>query len=204
MVSRRLELSGQRFGRLRAIKFLPTTSRHPARWECQCDCGKRTSVPGHKLVIGHTTSCGCYHMERLVSDHTKHGKSKSVEYTTWISLKDRCTNAAIPGFHNYGGRGISVCARWRHSFSNFFEDMGPRPSPQHSIDRIDNDGDYTPENCRWATRKDQNDNTRVVKRFSLAGHLLTINQLAALSGLKRRVIYDRLRRGRSVHRAIIP
>lgn len=134
---------------------------------CICDCGQRVVVSRDHLRSGHTKSCGCSLKEFVGAAKTTHGKSKTAEYFVWSNMVQRCTNPKKERYPRYGGRGIKVCERW-NVFVNFIADMGPRPSLQHSIDRIDNDGNYEPGNCRWATRKQQQSNnsrTRMVSAF---------------------------------------
>lgn len=137
----------------------------PVRWICLCDCGKKRSIPSTSLVRGSSKSCGCF--------RSKHGGFGSPEYTVWQNIKRRCYYSADISYKNYGGRGITVCSRWRNSFKNFLEDMGKRPSPKHSIDRINNNGHYSPANCRWATREEQMRNRRNNKFLEHNGIRLT-------------------------------
>ncbi len=125
-----------------------------------CDCGQAKVVRLAHLRHGKIVSCGCVgHAPK-----EKHGLRHIPEYLIWKAMNERCTRVKCQSFKNYGGRGIKVCDRWRHDFKSFYEDMGPRPSPNHSIDRKDNDGNYEPGNCRWATAVEQRHNRRPVKR----------------------------------------
>lgn len=168
MSARRQVPIGERFGRLVVIGAGESTRAGQSTWLCVCDCGEHREVmPGH-LERGTQKSCGCFKAERSrtwmvergAEGRTTHGLSRRPEYRVWASMIQRCHNERDPSYHWYGGRGILVCQDWRQSFEAFYRDMGPRPDPSLSIDRIDNDGNYGPGNCRWATKSQQNLNRR--------------------------------------------
>lgn len=150
-----IALAGQKFGRLTALERVGT-KRNCAVWRCSCECGGAKIVGSDQLRRGQTQSCGCLRTEAL----TVHGDCKSSEYKAWTQMKGRCNNANGKNWKDYGGRGITVCVRWQNSYADFLADMGRKPSPQHSLDREDNDKGYSPDNCRWATKKEQVRNRR--------------------------------------------
>jgi hypothetical protein len=166
---KRLEIPiGTKFGRLTILKQVESKIQSRGTKmrmvQCKCDCGNIKDYSFQYLTKGHTKSCGCYMKDRTKETNTTHSdtinKSMTPEYRTWRAMKQRCNNPKNNRWEHYGGRGINVCNRWINSFENFILDMGRKPSSEYTIDRIDVDGNYEPNNCRWATPSQQNENQR--------------------------------------------
>lgn len=156
---RLIDLTGQTFGKLTVVGRAES-QKAEARWHCTCICGGSTTTTGSNLRRGRTTSCGCAVAEFNRRTRTTHGGRGTPEYEIWCSMIKRCENPNHHAYARYGGRGIAVCPQWRADFAAFLRDVGHRPSPELSLDRIDNDGDYEPGNVRWATAQQQAANRR--------------------------------------------
>lgn len=195
---------GCRFSRLVVLSFAGRTNHKHPTYECACDCGAIVNALRYQLKSGRTKSCGCLKKERCSQlgkiQATHHHASNGVispEYRVWSAMKSRCRHH--PRYH---GRGITVCERWQ-KFENFLADMGPRPSLRHTLDRHpDNNGNYEPGNCRWATAREQNNNRRDNRPLTFQGETMNMSQWAQRLGLKPDLIHYRLKIGWSVERAL--
>lgn len=201
------DITGLVVGRLTVVRFSRINNSGRASWICVCQCGNEREVRSEKLLDKKrpTSSCGCYAKEVSAKNgretHT-HQKSHSPEYYSWQGMKRRCEDEGVRGYERYGGRGIKVCDRWRNSFEAFYEDMGPKPGKTHTIDRIDNDGNYEPGNCQWATKKTQSRNTRTNVFVTYQGRVVSFVELCEISGKSRSTIKNRLNRGWSIEDAV--
>jgi len=190
---------GKRFGRL-VVVALARVHQRPSGvrvnvWTCQCDCGGTRDVFAGNLTNAITQSCGCLQRDVARKAHTTHGKTHTPEYQTWFGMIRRCCESTNRAYPDYGGRGIVVCDAWRNSFVAFLRDMGNRPSKQHSLDRIDNDGPYSKENCRWATVLEQANNKRGNIRITVNGTERTATEWSRISGVNRDTIVYRISAG---------
>lgn len=205
ITSKPVDLTGRKFGYLTAVKWAGyryashSSKRRWSFWHCMCSCGKESIVAAHNLQYGGTRSCGCLNSD----SHKTHGATNTPEFRAWTSMKNRCSNPRDRHWPDYGGRGIRVCVRWLESFENFLADMGPRPSPKYSIDRYpNNDGNYEPGNCRWATLSEQQSNRRSCRFYTLDGETLTMEAWARRIGIDPGAISTRLERGWSLRDAL--
>jgi len=203
-----LQLSGVRFGRLTGVEREGKNKSGQALWLCNCTCGADCVVAAASLANGHTKSCGCLKREVSRSNGAMrgeswrtHGMSRTKLYYVWKRIIQRCENPKNPAYKYYGGRGITVCKRWRNSFERFHEDMGPCP-PGLQIDRIDNNGNYEPSNCRWATARTQIRNRRNSRYLTIGGIRRTVTEWAEAGGMKYATLWGRLKRGWSAEDAI--
>lgn len=199
-----LDLTAQRFGRLTVLRLGPFQIDYPPSvpngrkrymWVCECDCGVTMTTSRDCLTSGSTQSCGCYHKEGLARRSATHGKSRTSEYTVWSEMRGRCYRSSHARYADYGGRGITMCDAWRESFEAFYRDMGLRPSAKHQIERRNNDGPYSPNNCEWATQMEQVNNRRVTIWIEANGERLLVSEWAAKTGIHAERIRERLRRG---------
>lgn len=196
-----VDLTGQVFGSLKVLYLYEssgTTGHSHTRWICAClACGeKEHPVRASLLRSGGATTCGCSHL--------RHGLSRSSEYQVFKAMHDRCRNSHNPQFKDYGGRGICVCDRWsgKAGFAAFIADMGQKPPAAHSIDRIDNDGDYEPSNVRWSTRSEQQRNRRTNRLLTFKGQTMCVSEWSECLGIHHALIRSRLHNGWSTEDAL--
>jgi hypothetical protein len=201
MAKQSISLVGRTFGRLQVVSEADRIGRKYRFWQCRCACGETSVVRHDGLMRGDYMSCGCFRIERVRAASTTHGMSQSSERTIWKGMHRRCRNEADPAFEHYGGRGIRVCERWQ-SFEAFLEDMGRRPSKAHTLERNDNDGPYSEQNCRWATMKEQSANKRSNVLLTFNGQTKAVAVWAEELGFHRDALYARLRYGWSHDRAL--
>ena len=197
MTTPRLDLTGKRFGRLVVISY-----KRESKWLCRCDCGNESLVRSDHLKSAATRSCGCLNVETAIASNLRHGHARGLAtqtYRAWMAMRNRCGNPQDP---RYGGRGIYVCERW-YVYENFLADMGEPPSLGLSIDRINNDGNYEPSNCRWATWSEQMRNRRNSRKLEFRGRTLNLCGWAELLGIQASTLRRRIDvLGWSIERAL--
>jgi hypothetical protein len=199
---------GSRFGKIvilgPAVPYVnPNSGRKAPRLEYLCDCGTRKSATPYDIRKGRVKSCGCAQGRQTVQHgHSRRGAA-TPEYVVWASMLTRCTNPNSAAWRHYGGRGITVCTRWLQSFENFYADMGPRPDGM-TLDRIDNNKGYSPENCAWVSRKAQSHNTRRNRYIEYDGKTLCLSDWARHLGIAQATLSSRLKNGWPLDRALVP
>lgn len=195
---------GGKVGRLLLLKDIrmPHGNKTDAGYLCRCECGNETMVLRSNLLCGSVVSCGCFHKEVASMANRKHRKSGDRVYRIWAEMKSRCLNNNNIGYERYGGRGIKVCDRWKDSFESFLVDMGEPPGNDYTIDRIDNNGDYEPSNCRWATPMQQSRNRRSCIMVEYGGEKICVAELAERLGISSQLLRRRIKRGWDLESAI--
>ena|ERR1700694_778370 len=194
-----VDLSGRRIGRLVVLRRdISCVGAKNASFICRCDCGNETSVSAPNLKKYHTRSCGCLSLEER---NSQFAYTDLPEYTIWAGIWQRCTDQNCPTYERYGGRGISVCERWQH-FESFLGDMGLRPSDNHSIERIENSGNYEKLNCCWATASEQSRNRRSNRILEFKGRQMTLIEATEMANLPYHSVKSRLKRGWTIDRAL--
>jgi hypothetical protein len=192
---------GAVFTRLTVISLAGKDSRGKQKWNCLCSCGKQVVARTDHLDNCRVLSCGCFSRERIIQQTFKHGLKRTTEYYIWSAMIERCYNPNSNRYSDYGGRGITVCDEWRSDFRKFLAYMGKRPL-KHSIDRIDNNGNYEPGNCRWATAKEQGRNTRKTIMISFDGERLPLSDWAERLGIRAAAVHRRMKKGLSAEDAL--
>ncbi len=194
-----LDISGERYGRLRVVSF--SHREEIASWfNCVCDCGKEVRTTSNRLRTGATRSCGCYHRDRTSEAKTKHGKRHTSIYNIWCNMRGRCENPTDAAYDRYGARGITVCDRWK-DFSAFYEDMGDKPDGL-TLERINNDKGYSPENCCWDTMKNQTRNRHTNRIMTLGNKTQCLAAWAEELGWRSNTLVSRVLRKWSDERAL--
>ena len=207
-MGRRKDLTGQRFGRLVAISSKMDNDNRRCVWICKCDCGNYKEVTTVNLTHGLTSSCGCLQKETLAGRNKTHGESKTRLYKIWKGIRTRCYNTNYAEYKNYGGRGIQVCDEWKSdflAFKSWAESSGYNSSAKYqecTIDRIDVNGNYCPENCRWIPNAEQANNTRKTKHYSLNGEDHTLSDWCKIYGIKKQNVQARMQLGWDFEKAI--
>lgn len=200
-----VDLAGKQFGLLTVIGKTGKRSRSGCVvWECKCRCGKTTYVPSSSLIGGYSASCGCAQRLATKKANTTHGKSYEKIYRVWNGIKERCENPNNVAFKNYGGRGIELCEEWHNPecFIDWAYAHGYSPGKKLSIDRVDNDKGYFPENCAWVDKRTQQNNRRVNHHLTLNGETKTLSEWGETVGIKPNTILCRIRKGWTAEEAL--
>ncbi len=198
------DLSGMKFNSLTAIAYAGNRGG-ATLWRCRCDCGGESLVKAFKLKSGSIKTCGCGRRSYMTNENAEpetHRQSGTDVYNIWANMRRRCYDQSCDAYRYYGARGVAVCDEWRNSFSAFIADVGPRPSKDHSLDRIDVNGSYCPDNCRWATKRQQQRNKSDNRLIEFRGESKCLAEWAEIGGLPYGTLFDRLRRGMTMERAM--
>ena len=201
MARRNPDLTGMKFGRLQVISKVSAKGERHTKYLCRCECGSEKTIDGGHLTYGDIKSCGCYRVEVPQIRFRKHSKKDQRLYNVWCDMKARCNNPNIKEYQFYGGRGIRVCDEWVKDFSAFAswsKKSGYKPDAPRgecTIDRIDTNGNYSPDNCRWITQQEQGRNTRACRYISYGGETLTLSEWSRRLGMRDGAVSRRLRRG---------
>ena len=169
---------------------------------CTCDCGTEKYVNRYNLTHSISTCCGCIRRENMAKRNKSHGLSRTTEYSSWLSMKQRCNSSSNKSYHNYGGRGIKVCDEWNNSFESFISDMGNKPTVKHTIERVDNNKGYSPDNCIWDTRYSQARNNRGNRMITYNGKTMCMTDWEKSLNMKAGTFKTRIYKGWSIERAI--
>jgi|SRR5262245_16113233 len=195
------DLTGQVFGDWLVVRF-DGRRRETSQWWCRCVCGTERAVGASNLKRGLSQGCGCQKSAKIARRFTTHGRSRTAEHRTWVAMRQRCHNPKASKYADYGGRGIRVCARWRISFQAFLADVGPKPGPAYSLERVNNNGHYEPGNVRWATPREQCLNKRNNRVVTFRGIDLPLSEWCRRVGLNMHTVIGRLGRGWVLDRAL--
>lgn len=202
-MSKRIDLTGEKFGRLKVIEYAGNNKAGKAKWKCQCNCKKIIITLGTDLISGHTTSCGCKRHEEHNKKARKHGGKHTRLYRIWHGMKNRTCNKNAEEYKDYGGRGIGICTEWKSDFENFrnwAEKNGYKDNL--TIDRIDNNKGYAPENCRWVTQKENDRNKRNNKKMEFKGEEKTLAEWAEIYNVNYSTLKTRIRNGMTIEKAL--
>lgn len=195
-MNKKLNLIGRKFGKLLVTANSEArTKAMKAMFDCICDCGNKKTVTGRNLISGASASCGCEVGKSAKQRFTTHGRTSHEMFHRYRSMIDRCYNKNAAEYENYGGRGITVCQQWIDSIDSFIQDIGVPSSPTHSLDRKDNNAGYSPDNVRWATKKDQSINRRVTQMLSFNGVEMCAADWGRSLGMTKKAVLDRIRAG---------